>query len=91
MIRCDKPAGRFRVTLTVMHATEAHHQQIMGHHDVLMPNPSDGSMRLVEAAPVAMTEKPFEGELCQHEVQWVQGLPGKEYPAYYHFKVEPLP
>ena len=90
MIRCDMSAGRFRVTFTVMHATEPYHVQIVGHHDIFMLNPADGRPRLVEAAPVAMTEQPWEGELCEHELEWMNGLPGKAYPAFYHFKVDPL-
>ena len=89
MYRCDKPAGRYRVSLVALHHKEPYHAQIQGHRDVMAV--VDNTPTLVEAAPVAGTEKPFEGELCVHEVQWLQqSIPGKDYPMYWDFTVEKL-
>jgi len=46
--------------------------------------------RMIEEAPWVGTEKPFEGELCEHEIQFLNGLPGRDYSATYEFTVEKL-
>ena len=50
----------------------------------------DGKRVCVEEAAWVGTEKPFEGELCIHERQWLNGVPGKDYPMYWDFTVEEL-
>lgn len=89
MLRCNESAGRFRVTFLALHEEDPYHQQIIGHRDVYLPN-VDGSFKLIEAAPIAKTEEPFEGELCVHELAWMNGLPGKDYPRNFKFTIEKL-
>jgi hypothetical protein len=72
----------------VLHHPEPYHVQIGGHHDVLAV--SDGNQFVVEAVPWVGNEQPFEGELCEHELQFLNGMPGKDYPPQYEFTVEEL-
>lgn len=88
MHRCQTSKGKYRVTLMVLHQKEPYHAQIGSHHDVLAV--IDGKQTVMEEAPWVGTEKPFEGELCEHEVQFLGGLPGKDYPMHYEFTVEEL-
>ena len=89
MLRCDQSAGRYRISLVVLHHPEPYHVQIVGHHDVIAI--IDGKSTLLEEAAWVGTEKPFEGELCAHEVQWLTAsVPGRDYPMHYDFTVEKL-
>jgi hypothetical protein len=88
MHRCEQSLGTYRVTLMVLHHKEPYHVQIGGHHDVrAMVN---DKMVTMEEAPWVGNEKPFEGELCEHELQFLNGLPGRDYPANYEFTVTKL-
>lgn len=88
MLRCDKSAGRYRVTFHILHHSEPFHVQVMGHHDINIE--IDGRPVHEEAAWVG-NEKPFEGELCEHELEWlVNGIPGRDYRLDYDFAVEKL-
>ena len=90
MHRCEQSAGKFRVALVALHHPEPYHAQITGHRDIMAE--IDGKRVCVEEAPWVGTEKPFEGELCIHEVQWLQeSVPGKAYPMYWDFQMEKLP
>lgn len=42
----------------------------------------------VEPVPTVSRAKPFVGELCIHELAWLQAPPGQEYSRHYHFTVE---
>lgn len=86
MQRCSESAGVYKLGLTVMHAEEDVHVQVLGHRDIFIE--IDGERRLLEAAPVAKTEEVQELELCVHELQWLNGLPGREYRPEYQFTVE---
>lgn len=90
LLRCpsDAPTVKCRVELMVLHANEVIHQQIGGHHDVY----ADGARgrEMVEQAPWVGTEKPFEGELCEHELQFLNGVPGKDYKKHFLFTVTKL-
>ena len=91
MHRCSQSAGNFRVTLRIAHHSEPYHVQIMGHQNVYA-QVDNGSRILLEEAPIATTEQPFEGELCIHELAWLeQGVPGKDYRPEYEFTVIKLP
>lgn len=89
MLRCDQSAGRYRVTLLVLHEKEPYHAQIVGHHDIMAE--IDGKRVIVEQAAWVGTEKPFEGELCAHELAWLKdSVPGRDYPMRYQFTVDRL-
>lgn len=89
MHRCDQSQGRYRVSLVVLHQTEPYHAQITGHHDVVAV--IDGKSTVVEEAPWVGTEKPFEAELCIHELDWLtKSIPGRDYPMHYQWTIEKL-
>lgn len=89
MRRCDRSAGNYRVTFLALHHKEPYHVQIQGHRDVVAD--LDGEAVLLEAAPMVGNDKAFEGELCEHEVQWLtEGVPGKAYPLNWAFTAEKL-
>jgi hypothetical protein len=51
----------------------------------------DGKRVCLEEAPWAGTEKPYEGELCVHELQWLnEAVPGRDYPMRYNWTVVKL-
>lgn len=85
MLRCEDSAGVYRVSLIVLHEKDPYRVQILGHHDIDFEK--DG-VKFFELAPWVGTTEPFEGELCTHEYQWLNGVPGKEYPRYWEFRVE---
>lgn len=87
MLRCESPAGHYRVTLMALHHPEPYHVQIGGHHDVVVVG--DGR-KVVEEAPWVGNEHPFEGELCEHELQFLNGVPGKTYRPEWQFTIESL-
>jgi hypothetical protein len=89
MHRCPTgPKGKFKVELMVLHHDEPYHVQIGSHHDVIAH--VDGRARVMEHAPWVGNEHPYEGELCEHELQFLDGLPGKDYRPEYKFTVTPL-
>ena len=90
MLRCVKSVGYFRITFTALHETPPYHVQIIGHHDIYITLP-DGRVQFIDGSPVVGNEKVWEGELCEHEISWMKGLPGREYKASYDFKVEKIP
>ena len=90
MHRCDKSVGNYRVSLVVLHEKDPYHAQIPGHRDVMAD--VDGKRVCLEEAPYAGTDKPFEGELCAHELAWLtDSVPGRDYPMRYDWTVEKLP
>lgn len=94
MQRCEESAGKYRVTLEVFRAKEPVRVQIMGHADLVSyrdpNNPRYEDRHVVEAAPTVGTEEPFEGELCVHELAFLNGEPGKDFNLLYDFTVEEL-
>ena len=87
MLRCDRPAGIYKITLKAMHEKLPYHVQIGGHQDVLAD--VGGERKLVEEAAWVGNEAPREIELCVHELNWLQsGIPGKDYPMHYEFTLE---
>ena len=88
MLRCELGKGRHRVNFMVLHHPEPYHVQIGSHHDVLAS--VEGKQVVVEEAPWVGNEHPFEGELCEHELQFLNGIPGKDYKTHYEFTVEKL-
>ena len=91
MERC-KSVGTFRVTLDCVEL-EPQAVQIQGHASRPWTEfEEDGKTprRLIEAGPVVSTVEPLEGELCEHELQWLRSMPGKAFSALYRFKVEAL-
>ena len=90
MLRCEHSAGYFRLTLQVLHDPDLSYTVgVMGHHDIYAEMP-DGRHILAEAAPIVSPAKPYEGELCVHEIDWLQGVPGHAYPFKYVFTLERL-
>lgn len=90
MNRCELSQGHYKVTFRVLHQPEdsPYHAQIGSHHDIL--SVVNGVSKVMEEAPWVGTEQPFEGELCEHELQFLNGLPGKTYPGVWEFTVTPL-
>lgn len=97
MLRCAESAGRFRVSLHIPYHPEPYRVQVLGHRDLLAHNQDgstivgpDGNPVVIEAAPVVGTTEPYEGELCVHELQWLNGLPGKDWRPEYEWTIETL-
>lgn len=95
MLRCKEGAGRFRVSLRVNHQAAPYRVQIHGHHALFARNADgslmvgpDGTAIVVEEAPWAGVDEPYEGELCAHELQWLGGVPGKEWRPEYLWTIE---
>ena len=90
MDRCELSQGRYKVSLYVQHQPKdrPYHAQIGSHHDIIAD--VNGVAKVMEKAPWVGTDQPFEGELCEHELQFLGGLPGKTYPAVWEFTVEAL-
>ena len=88
MHRCTESAGRFRLSLRIAHHPEPYRVQVVGHRDVWAE--VNGAQQLIEAAPVVGTTEPYEGELCVHELQWLNGVPGKDWRPEYEFEIVPL-
>lgn len=98
LLRCPTGgAGRYRVSLHVAHAEGEYVVQIGAHQpifhrgsDGLAIHGDDGAALVLDQAPTVSTEKPFEGVLCEHELQFLDGVPGKDYRPEYEFTVEPI-
>lgn len=88
MHRCDLSAGTFRVELQVLRAKEEVRARIMSHTALTAFKP-DGSMFIVEDPPSVSTLHPYEGELCEHELAWLEADP-PAYQKHYIFTVTPL-
>lgn len=88
MHRCTESEGRFRVSLRVANEKGPYRVQVIGHRDVLAE--VDGVTRVVEPAPVVGTTEPYEGELCTHELAWLNGVPGKDWRPEYEWDIQPL-
>ena len=100
MLRCPGgPVGRFRVEFRISHHPEEYAVEIGSHHAVFQFGPDgkgvfgpDGAVIVLDGAPVVTNKKPFEGELCEHELWWLQeGIPGRDYRPEYEFTVTALP
>ena len=98
MFRCPSgSAGRYRVSLRIANNTEETRVQI-GSHQPIFHRDSDGKAQfgddgaaiVLDQAPSVSTKDPYEGELCEHELQFLEGMPGKDYRPEYEFTVEPL-
>ena len=89
MLRCDKSSGQYKVEFISLHAKEKERVQILGHHDLFLIH-DNGDRVLVEAAPYVDSDELFKGELCEHEVQWLAGTPGKDFRLDYKFIVTKL-
>lgn len=88
MIRCKESVGRFKVSLRVAHHPEPYRVQVVGHRDVQAD--VDGVVHIVEPAPVVGTTEPYTGELCVHELAWLNGVPGKDWRPEYEWTIERL-
>ena len=88
MHRCQLSMGKYRVEFFILHHKEPYHVQIGSHHDILAN--IDGKQITLEEAPWVGNEKPFEGELCEHELQFLNGLPGRDYRPEYEFTITKL-
>lgn len=86
MFRCNMPAGKYKVDLMIAHEPNPQYTVAIGGHQAKFTD--DG--QLVEAAPFVIPGVTWEGELCEHEVGWLDGLPGHAYPAKYIFNVEKM-
>ena len=95
LLRCPAgSAGRFRVTFHMANNSELYRIQIGGHNPVFLYGPNglgvlkaNGESTILEAPPVVDNETPFEGVLCEHEVAFLHGIPGKDFRESYEFTV----
>lgn len=85
MKRCKEPAGTYTVSLYAMHHSEEFKHQI-GMHAPVWIFPDTPQAEVIEEPPAVSNKVGFEGELCVHEVAWLEnGIPGTDYPKSYEF------
>ena len=90
MIRCEHSLGNYRITLHTMNEPEEFKVQIPGHNPVWV-DADTATARVVDQGPVVSNFTPFEGEICEHELDYLKtGVPGTTYPKNWEFKVEKL-
>ena len=88
MLRCE-PVGKYKVELSIPHEKVSDYRVAIAGHGTVYA--SVGEERVVaEKAPEVSTTEPYVGELCLHEVQWLNGEAGHAYPAKYVFTVTEL-
>lgn len=99
MIRCTKldennnivevpSAGVYKIGLYTMHHPEEFKHQIQTHAPVWV-DAGAATARVVDDGPAISNKTPFEGEICVHELEWLEkSIPGTTYPKNYEFTWE---
>ncbi len=54
-----------------------------------LPGAANGEPVVARKCPQVSNKTPYVGELTQHELDWVSGLPGMNYNVCYRFTVTP--
>ena len=98
MLRCPAgSAGKFKVSLHVANHKELYRAQIGSHQPVFMyganglvVQQANGNATVLDEAPAVDNFTPYEGELCEHELAFLNGMPGKDYKMNYEFTVEEI-
>ena len=97
MLRSEKSAGNYRVTMHIPHAKELRHVLVVGPGHVYaydenrMRRNADDSPIILELAPILSNQEPWEGELCDVEYEGLVNHPAnKIYPFHYEFDVQKL-
>lgn len=86
----NRSAGRFRVTLLTINEPEEFRQQLIGHPPVWV-DAGLPTARVIDESPAVSNKEPWEGELCTHELNWLNtAVPGTTHPKNWAFKVEKL-
>ena len=98
-MRCPSGGvGRYRIALRVANHPEPYRVQIGGHSPVFQFTSAgtavfgeDGAAVVLDGPPAVSNDEPFEGELCEHELWFVEhGIPGRDYRPEFEFSVEHL-
>lgn len=93
MLRCTS-AGRYRVRFKYLDTpygeerAEEYLADIGSHQPVY--GELEGRRVVVEDIPRASQQRPYEGELCACELDWLRHMPGREYSFHRRYEVEKL-
>lgn len=83
-------AGRYKVTLFTLNHDEEFRHQINAHGPVWV-GADTADARVVDEGPAVSNKTPWEGELCVHELAWLEnGVAGTDWPKNYLFSWEKL-
>lgn len=91
MARPDS-AGTFEVSFDVLdretgEPTDEEHRLPIGMGGPVFEE-RDGGRVIVDEPPVLSNKRAWTGELTQHELDWLRGLPGVNYNLRYRFTVK---
>lgn len=85
MLRCPEPVGKYKVQFQFLASDgiprEEEYIALIGFHADIMTADS----QVAEAQPRASQKAPFVGELCAHEVKFLNSIPGKAYNVHWRF------
>lgn len=87
MNRCES-AGKFHVEFQEWGWVDGRMQNA-GHMQLELPQHA-WSAETRDGSPIISTEEPYEGELCEHELVFLGGFPGKHFNYKWRFAVTPL-
>ena len=94
MHRCDSPAGEYEVAFVYASKPYGEPRDFefladIGEH-VPVYGEVDGKKVLIEDIPRASQSKPYVGELCTHELEWLSYMPGFTYARHRRYSVRRL-
>jgi len=88
--RCKESAGKYRVKFTELGWRDEHMVEGGPMRVQLMQHEFDPSPEVRDGSPILDTREDFEGELCRHEVAWLNGFPGKNFNFKWRFDLEKM-
>lgn len=81
-------AGVYKINLLSLNHDEEFRHQIQAHPSV-WADAGTADARVVDQGPAVSNKTGYEGELCVHELAWLEGgIPGTTYPKHYQFTWE---
>ena len=105
MLRCES-VGNYKVTFRFLDndggRVENGYNAPIGPHeniwkivstDRLVENydpPLEGAVELLEAEPRVTIDTPYEGELCQHELDYLTSIPAYKYNRHWRYAVKEI-
>ena len=96
MLRCQESAGIWEVTFQYLDTpygeprTEEYLADIGTHEPVYGEPNAEGQRPLLEDIPRVSQNRPYTGELCAHEVDWLRHLPGRTYSIHRRYGLRQL-
>lgn len=85
MLRCNEVAGKYEISCDYLDGSYGTPRVIDIKLDIGTHRPVygevEGVVKLIEDIPYCSKNKPYVGEICIHELDWVQHMPGKTYSA----------